>query len=112
MPRVTSELFVSALLRRVAGEGGFGAVVARGFAEAGAIHIEWRWRGEEGLLSPAPPTFDERDDERRFIAVPDASDEASIGERMRSERRFDEEAWHVAIEEVDPRSVLTVVEAD
>ena len=104
-------MFVSALLRRVATEGGFGAVVARGFAEAGAVHVEWRWRGEEGLLSPAPPSLD-ADGERRFTPVPDATDEPSITERMASERRFDEEAWHVAIEGVDPRSVLTVVEFD
>ena len=110
MPRVTSELFVSALLRRVAAEGGFGAVVARGFAEAGAVHVEWRWRGEEGLLSPAPPTFDADDGERRFVSSPGASDERGIAERMASERRFDGEAWHVAIEGVDPRSVLNVVE--
>ena len=112
MPRVTSELFVAALLRRVSGEGGFGAVVARGFAEAGAVHVEWRWKGKEGLLSPAPPTFDADDGERRFVPAPNAATEGEIAERMRSERRFDEEAWHVAIEGVDPRAVLEVADRD
>lgn len=111
MPRLTSDMFVSALLRRVTSEGGFGAVVAKGFAEAGTVHVEWRWRGEEGLLSPAPPSLDMLDGgERRFSPVPDVADETAISERMASERRFDDEAWHVAIEGVDPRSVLDVVD--
>lgn len=106
-PRVTSELFVSALLRRVSGMGGMGAVVARGFAAAGAVHVEWRHRGEVGLLSPAI-TMDE-DGERRFARMP-ASSEAEVAERMSRERSFDPEAWHVEIEGVDPSEVLTIVE--
>ena len=117
MARLTSELFVSALLRRVQGEGGFGAVIARGFAEAGAIHVEWRHRGEVGLLSPAPFTMeppggwpgDGMEGERRFAPAPARTD-AEIAERVASERRFDPEAWHVEIEGVDPRAVLLVVD--
>ena len=106
MARLTSSLFVSALLRRVQGMGGFGAVLARGFSEAGAVHVEWRHRGQVGLLSPAA-TMD-TDGERRFARAP-ASTETEITERMASERRFDPEAWHVEIEGVDPSEVLLIV---
>lgn len=114
--RLTSTMFVSALLRRVQGEGGFGTVIARGFEAAGAIHVEWRHRGEVGLLSPAPFTMepvggwpaDGMEGERRFTPAP-AATEAEIAERMAAERRFDPEAWHVEIEGVDPRTVLDVV---
>ncbi|MEP2580565.1 MAG: DUF1491 family protein, partial [Roseibium sp.] len=37
--RVTSEFFVSALVRRVFGEGGFAAVSRRGAPEAGAVFV-------------------------------------------------------------------------
>lgn len=104
--RVTSSLFVSALLRRVSGMGGMGMVVAKGFETAGAVHVEWRHRGEVGLLSPAL-TMDD-DGERRFARAP-TSGEAEVAARMASERRFDPESWHVEIEGVDPAEVLTIV---
>ena len=111
--RLTSSMFVSALLRRVQAQGGFGAVIARGFESAGAIHVEWRYRGEVGLLSPAPFTMEPvggwPDGERRFTPVP-AATEQEIAERMASERRFDPESWHVEIEGVEPRAVLDVVD--
>ena len=105
-PRVTSALFVSALLRRVQSMGGMGVVVARGFDTAGAVHVEWRHRGAVGLLVPAV-TMDD-DGERRFTPSP-AEGEGEVAERMERERRFDPEAWHVEIEGVDPREVLLVV---
>lgn len=51
-PRLASHVKVAALLRRVQAEGGFGAVLARGDATAGAIAIVTRDRGETRLLSP------------------------------------------------------------
>jgi hypothetical protein len=54
-PRLASGVKVSALLRRVNAEGGFGAVLARGDATAGsiAVVIRARNRGEDDtLLSP------------------------------------------------------------
>ena len=108
--RLRSDVFVAALIRRVQVEGGQAMVVRKGFEEAGAVHVEWRWRGEVGLLSPAPQAMLEDDGERRFMRS-DASGEMDVSERMASERRFDPEAWHVEIEGVDPADVLTIVEA-
>ena len=105
-PRVTSALFVSALLRRVQGMGGMGVVVAKGFETAGAVHVEWRHRGEIGLLVPAI-TMDD-DGERRFTPAP-VQGERAIAERMARERDFDPEAWHVEIEGVVPDEVLLIV---
>lgn len=51
LPRLVSRVRVDALLRQVAGRGGFGAVLARGDDEAGAIAIVVRERGEEQLLT-------------------------------------------------------------
>lgn len=52
LPRLASHVKVAALLRRVQSEGGFGAVLARGDATAGAIAIVTRDRGETRLLAP------------------------------------------------------------
>jgi hypothetical protein len=50
--RLASGVRVSALLRRVAAAGGFGAVIARGDASAGSIAIITRDRGDARLLEP------------------------------------------------------------
>ncbi|RUT88859.1 DUF1491 family protein, partial [Mesorhizobium sp. USDA-HM6] len=51
--RVTTDLWVSALLRRVFTAGGFAAVVKRGATEAGAVFVLSRGRlGEVVLYGP------------------------------------------------------------
>ena len=49
--RVTTDLWVSALLRRVFGAGGFAAVVNRGATEAGAVFVLTRGRLGDVALS-------------------------------------------------------------
>jgi hypothetical protein len=44
-PRVTSQVLVSSLLRRVQAEGGFGAVLAKGDETAGAVLVILTRRG-------------------------------------------------------------------
>ena len=107
--RLRSDMFVAALIRRVQVAGGHGAVVRKGFDEAGAIHVEWRWRGDVGLLAPVPQMLSPEDGDRAFMRT-DAASDPEIAERMESERRFDPEAWHVEIEGVDPAEVLRIVE--
>lgn len=51
-PRLISRMRVDALLRQVAAQGGFGAVLARGDAEAGAIAVVTRIDNQETLLAP------------------------------------------------------------
>ena len=48
--RLTSQIMVSALLRRAEADGGFGAVLARGDATAGAIMIVLAERGVRTAL--------------------------------------------------------------
>ena len=70
--RVTTDLWVSALVRRVFGTGGFAAVVKRGATEAGAVFVLSRGRlGEVALYGPAPQTsYDSaKPDERFFLNV-------------------------------------------
>jgi hypothetical protein len=99
--RVTSELWVSALMRRVFGAGGFAAVVRRGSAEAGAIFLIARGRmGEVSLYGPAPQTsYDAgRPDERRFQELSSGADERAVALRMEKEIRFDPDVWLVELE--------------
>ncbi len=99
--RLTSRIFVSALLRRVHSTGGFAAVLRRGDEEAGAIYISCRSRsGELLLFAPAPQAlYDEaKPDDRRFTMTYRGSDHNEITDRIERESRFDADIWAVEIE--------------
>ena len=57
-PRLTSKFLVSALVRRVEIEGGHGAILARGDAEAGAILLLCAERGVPQKLRERTLDFD------------------------------------------------------
>ena len=103
--RVTSELFVSALLRRIQASGGFGAIVRRGNREAGAVFILERARnGETALFGPAPQMVysEAKPDERCFSRMMTTSDAGEIAQKLEKEARFDSDIWAV---EVEPGSI-------
>lgn len=99
--RVTTDLWVSALVRRVFGAGGFAAVVKRGAAEAGAVFVLSRGRmGEVALYGPAPQTsYDSaKPDERFFTLLGVGDDGAAFDARLEREKKFDPDIWVVEIE--------------
>lgn len=99
--RVTTDLWVSALVRRVFSSTGFAAVIQRGATEAGAVFVLTRDRfGEVTLFGPAPQTsYDEaRPDERLFGKLETTADEDAINTRLERERKFDPDIWVVEIE--------------
>ena len=107
--RVTSDLWVSALLRRVQSAGGFGAVLRRGASEAGAIFIVSRSRlGEVTLYGPAPQVAYEegKPQERGFSEMLGPADDATIEAKLEKERRFDPDLWVVEIETGRPHEEL------
>ena len=99
--RVTTDLWVSALLRRVFGAGGFAAIAKRGAAEAGAVFLIVRGRlGEASLYGPAPQTsYDSaRPDERMFLQLDIGEGQDAVDSRLQKEGRFDPDIWVVEIE--------------
>ncbi|WP_157015069.1 DUF1491 family protein [Mesorhizobium xinjiangense] len=100
--RVTSDLFVASLTRRVFAEGGYAAVLRRGAREAGAVFVIARGRdGTATLLGPAAQTdYDAaKPSERLFSQVVECQgDDGPIDERLQLEERFDPDFWVVEIE--------------
>ncbi|CUX22288.1 conserved hypothetical protein [Agrobacterium fabrum str. J-07] len=113
--RLKSEIFVSALIRRVFAAGGFAAVEKKGAEAAGAIFVRQRLRdGRENLYGPAPQSFADDEDimraERRFetrLADVEGEESAALLER---ERRFDSDLWVVEIETDEIGTLLTLVD--
>lgn len=102
--RLTSDFWVSALIRRVQDAGGFAYLARRGSPEAGAIFIKVSSRlGTCDLFAPAPQTaYDEEDDgDRRFLRVVRDGDDNAVSERMQRETRFDPDLWLVELEDVE-----------
>jgi hypothetical protein len=99
--RLTSEFWVSALVRRVSTAGAFCVVLQKGAAEAGAIFLVIRRDADlYDLLSPAlqmsyeagqPP---DRLFEKRLTSVSESEIEAQLSK----ERRFDPDIWVVEVE--------------
>ena len=99
--RVTTDFWVSALLKRIFSTGGFAAVVKRGSTEAGAVFVVVRDRfGETVLFGPAPQTsYDTaKPDERHFSRLDVGEDGAAVDARLEKEKRFDPDIWVVEIE--------------
>lgn len=112
MARLTADIFVSALVRRIFADGGAGAIERKGAYEAGAVFLRVRHRdGSETLLSPAPQSwFDEDHPQERAFEVRCArKSEAEIGEILAREIGFDPDLWVVEIETDQPETYCRII---
>ncbi|MGZ8281464.1 MAG: DUF1491 family protein [Allosphingosinicella sp.] len=95
-PRIVSSILVSALIRRVEGEGGFGTVLFRGDPTAGAIAVVLTERGRD-------PRFYERllkpDGEYQWQeALPRPGDDVELKTLIDRRRRFDPDLWVIELD--------------
>jgi len=109
--RLKSDIFVSALIRRVFGAGGFAAVEKKGAEEAGAVFIRQRFRdGLETLYAPAPQNFFGEDDgQRKFEVRAEKAEPDAVRDLLARELRFDPDLWLVELETDDVTDLLDVV---
>ncbi len=108
MVRITSKLWVSALLRRVQAAGAFATVLHKGNDEAGAIYLVVNaLNGTVQLFGPAlQGAYDGESRERQFELLLDAAPETEVNEKVRQERNFDPDLWVIEIEDRQGRSFL------
>lgn len=100
--RVTSSLWVSALLRRARAEAAFATVLNKGAESAGAIFVVTNnMQGQVSLLGPAPQSFFDEDAtlERKFEWLLQHVTEDDVKERLEREKSFDPDIWVVEIED-------------
>ncbi|CAO4186519.1 DUF1491 domain-containing protein [Methylorubrum extorquens] len=113
MPRLRSDFWVSAHLRRLNGENIPAVQRRRGSAEAGAIFVKIdRLDGTADLYGPAPQALIEADDtgDRRFTPILTAVPSPDVEERLAREIRFDSDLWIVEIDDREGRHGLLLAE--
>ena len=110
--RVTSDFFVSALVRKTFTGNGFAAVAKRGSAEAGAIFIVVdRLDGTYDFYGPAPQAmFSDQTHGRLFEKILERTDRTGIEDRLAREARMDPDYWVVEIEARDGSVDLPLAE--
>ena len=107
--RITSELFVAQLVRRLFVDGGFAAVMRKGAEMAGAIFVVQRVRdGTLALYGPAVQSMADESGARAFMRET-AVDEAALDARFAREARFDPDFWVVEVETDEIGRYLEIV---
>lgn len=113
MPRLRSDFWVAAQLRRLNGENIPAVQRRRGSPEAGAIFVKVdRLDGTADLYGPAPQALIEAEDsgERRFSAILTAAPSPDVEDRLAREIRFDSDLWIVEIDDREGRHGLPLAE--
>jgi hypothetical protein len=110
--RVTSEFFVSALIKRANSDGAFAVLERRGAVDAGAIALKIEREDRlTSLLLPASQNFYEtgKPQDRLFEQVLDFTDALSISARLSREIKRDPDLWIVSIEEKNGKYFVDLV---
>ncbi|TCP81207.1 hypothetical protein C8J31_11379 [Rhizobium sp. PP-CC-2G-626] len=113
--RLRSDIFVSAITRRVFSRGDYAAVLRKGSEAAGAIFIRQRTRvGQETLFGPAPQSLVTAEEEggRLFECRLSSSDADAIDAALAREIRFDPDCWVVELETQDVSDLFETTKPD
>jgi hypothetical protein len=112
--RLRSDIFVSAITRRLFARGDMAAVLRKGSDAAGAIFIRQRSRnGVETLFGPAPQSLVPQDDSsgRLFERRLQSEDLSVIDDALAREIRFDPDCWVVEVETDDVADLFDLAKA-
>jgi hypothetical protein len=106
--RLPAHLAVSAILRLAEAEGGFGAVLARGEREAGAILLIATCRGGPATLYERMPR---RDGSHAFVAVKSQDPEhpEQFADYLARRRRQDPDLWQIEVDIADPERFVAQI---
>ncbi|MCD7111026.1 DUF1491 family protein [Rhizobium sp. DKSPLA3] len=113
--RLRSDIFVSAITRRVFSRGDYAAVLRKGAEAAGAIFIRQRTRdGQETLFGPAPQSLVTAEEEggRLFECRLSSPDANAIDAALAREIRFDPDCWIVELETQDVSDLFETITPD
>jgi hypothetical protein len=109
--RVTTALFVAALIRQAGAAGAFAVVARHGAEQAGAVFVVVdRLDGTIDLYAPAPQTAFAAGGalDRRFVCMRERVAPAELEAALARETRFDPDLWVVGVEDRAGRPFVTI----
>lgn len=95
-PRIASSVLVGALIRHAESEGGFGAVVAKGDATAGAVAVILAEKGRKAFLLERALQAD--GSYAWKASTQDIENEGEFQKSLDRKRRFDPDLWIVELD--------------
>jgi hypothetical protein len=100
-PRLKTEFWVQAFLRRCELNGHYGGILTKGAAEAGALYVVINHLdGGHELLSPAPGAAFDDSGERRFVKdFANPVPWQDVAARMDKRKRSDPDLWLIEVED-------------
>ena len=108
-PRIRTDFWVSAYIRRCEVDGVVAVLRRRGSPESGAVMVKVdRLDGTAVLLGPAPQSEAAEDGGRRFVPVhrEPIIEAGAAEERLKRETDFDPDVWIVEVEDRGGRAFL------
>ena len=108
-PRIRTDFWVSAYIRRLEVQGVVAVLRRRGSPESGAVMVKVdRLDGTAVLLGPAPQSEAVEDGARAFVPVhrDPVLDAGAAEQRLKREVGFDPDLWIVEVEDREGRAFL------
>ena len=104
-PRLSSEFFVSALLKKANQQGGFGAVIRKGDRISGSILIICIEKGENPRLLEKMPSLDGPSTWQK-IWPQDIDKQQNLDEYLARRNKFDPDIWLIELDIPDAERLI------
>lgn len=104
-PRLSAEMIVQSLLRKVNQQGGFGAVLKKGDRISGSILIQCVEKGENMRLLERMPSFDNTPNWQQ-IWPQDTDNKQLLPEYLKRRYRFDPDIWLIELDIPDAERLI------
>lgn len=104
-PRLSSEFFVSALLKKANQQGGFGAVIRKGDRISGSILIICVEKGENPRLLEKMPSLDGPSTWQK-IWPQDIDKQQNLDEYLARRNKFDPDIWLIELDIPDAERLI------
>ena len=104
-PRLSAEMIVQSLLRKVGQEGGFGTVIKKGDLISGSIIIQCLEKGQNPTLLEKMPSLD-GPSEWQKIWPQDTEKKQELSEYLDRRQQFDPDLWVIELDVPDAERLV------
>jgi len=104
-PRLSAEMLVQSLLRKVNQEGGFGAVLRKGDRISGSILIQCVEKGENTRLLERMPSLDDASNWQQ-IWPQDTDNKHELSGYLKRRYQFDPDIWLIELDIPDAERLI------